>query len=165
MTKKQIYFGGPLFSESELQYNASMVAKIRERFGDQVEVYLPQENEAINDKRNYANSIDIFEGDNYFLERADLLVAVMDGPVVDPGLAAEIGYYYHLDRPMIGLYSDIRQGHFNNQEKIDALEEVAESQFSYINLYVVGAVKKRGKVVATSDAMLDEIEKWLEAQN
>ncbi len=157
-----IYFGGPLFSESELRYNAYLVDQIRSRFGEYVDVYLPQENDAINDKSQYANSIDIFDGDNEYLKRADLLVAIMDGAIVDPGLAAEIGYYYHLNRPMIGLYSDIRQGHFNNQQKIDALQEVAESQFSYINLYVVGAVKKRGTIVAQSEQLLNEIEKWLE---
>lgn len=158
---KKIYFGGPLFSESELHYNAVLVQKIRERFGGQVEVYLPQENEAINDKSGYASSIDIFEGDVTFLDESDLLIALLDGPVVDPGLAAEIGYYYHLDRPILGLYSDMRQGHFNNQQKIDALEETAESQFSYINLFVVGAVKKRGQIVRTSEQLFDAIDDWL----
>lgn len=164
MTKKHIYFGGPLFSESELNYNAFLVEKIREKYGEQVEVYLPQENAAINDKSQYADAIDIFKGDNAFLEQADLLVAIMDGPIVDPGLAAEIGYFYHLDRPILGLYSDTRQGHFNNQEKIDALEEVAESQFSYINLYVVGAVKSRGEIVKSSETLLEKIGEWLKKQ-
>ncbi|MGX7349456.1 nucleoside 2-deoxyribosyltransferase [Dolosicoccus paucivorans] len=160
---KKIYFGGPLFSESELNYNAQLVQKIRERFKGQVDVYLPQENEAINDKSGYASSIDIFEGDVAYLDESDLLIALLDGPVVDPGLAAEIGYYYHLDRPILALYSDMRQGHFNNQQKIDALEETAESQFSYINLFVVGAVKKRGQIVKTSDQLLDAIDQWLNA--
>lgn len=159
---KKIYFGGALFSEMELAYNAQFVAKIRERFEDKVTVYLPQENEAINDKSGYASSIDIFEGDVAHLDEADILIALLDGPVVDPGLAAEIGYFYHLDRPILALYSDMRQGHFNNQQKIDALEETAESQFSYINLFVVGAVKKRGQILRSRDQLLDALENLLD---
>lgn len=160
--KKQIYLGGPLFSEADQLFNAQLAAQIRERFGDRIELYSPQENDAINDKSGYANSIDIFEGDNEYLDKTDILIANLDGPVVDPGLGAEIGYFYHSGKPILGLYSDSRQGHFNNQDKIDALEEIAESQFSYINLYVVGAVKKRGKIYKSSADLLKALGELLD---
>lgn len=160
MTKK-IYFGGALFSEMELMYNRYVVDMIREKYGDQVDVYLPQENEAINDKSGFANSEDIASGDNAYLEKADLLIAVLDGVNPDSGLSAEIGYFYSFDRPILGIYSDSRQGTFGNQQKIDALDEVAESQFSYINLYTVGLVKQRGEIVRSAKDLVEKLDDYL----
>lgn len=160
MTKK-IYFGGGLFSEMELMYNKYVVNLIREKYGDQVDVYLPQENEAINDKSGFANSQDIASGDNAYLEESDLMIALLDGVTPDSGLSAEIGYFYSFDRPILGVYSDSRQGTHGNQQKIDALDEIAESQFSYINLYTVGLVKKRGEIVRSAEALVEKLGEYL----
>lgn len=143
MTK--IYFASPLFSMSEQNFNEQVVEYIRENIPG-VEVYLPQENESINDKSGYADSEMIANGDNKYLEEADILVAVLDGQTVDVGVAAEVGYFYSMNKPIIGLYTDSRQGTYGNQQKIDALDEIAESQFSYINLYLVGLIKMRGDI-------------------
>ncbi len=158
----KIYFGAPLFNEMEQMYNAYVVNKIRETYGDKVEVYLPQENASINDKSGFADSIAIAQGDNAYLEEADLLIAVLDGVTPDSGLSAELGYYYSLDRPILGLYTDSRQGTHGNQQKIDALDEIAESQFSYINLYTVGLVKLRGEIVNHSDKLIEKIGEFLD---
>lgn len=161
MSKTNIYLGGPLFSEADQAFNSQLANRIREEFGEQINLYNPQENAEINDKSGYADSIDIFEADNMHLDQTDILIANLDGVVVDPGLAAEIGYYYHSGNPIIGLYSDVRQGHHDNQLKIDALNEVAESQFSYINLYVVGAIKKRGPIAKSTDELIEYIYQYL----
>lgn len=143
MTK--IYFASPLFSMSEQSFNEQVVEYIRENIPG-VEVYLPQENDSINDKSGYADSEMIANGDNKYLEEADILVAVLDGQTVDVGVAAEVGYFYSMNKPIIGLYTDSRQGTYGNQHKIDALDKIAESQFSYINLYLVGLIKMRGDI-------------------
>ena len=77
MTKK-IYFAAPLFTEMETRYNQYVVDLIRDKYGDQVDIYLPQENEAINDKTQFADSLAIAQGDNAELEEADILIAVLD---------------------------------------------------------------------------------------
>lgn len=160
MTKqKNIYFGAPLFSKPEQYYNEFVVDAIREHFAEKVSVYLPQENEAINDKSGYADSKMIAQGDNEYLEKSDILIAILDGPVVDPGLASEIGYFYSMNKPIIGVYTDSRQGTFDNQEKIAALDKIGESQFSYVNLYTLGLIKLRGTVVDTEEALMEELEK------
>ncbi len=157
----KIYFGAPLFNEMEQMYNEYVVGKIREAYGDKVEIYLPQENAAINDKSGFADSIAIAKGDNEYLENADLLVAVLDGVTPDSGLSAELGYFYSLDRPILGLYTDTRQGTHGNQQKIAALDDVAESQFSYINLYTVGLVKLRGEILTSSDRLVERIGEFI----
>lgn len=157
----KIYFGAPLFNEMEQLYNEHVVNKIREKYGDQVKIYLPQENAAINDKSGFADSLAIAQGDNAYLEEADLLIAVLDGVTPDSGLSAELGYFYSLERPILGLYTDTRQGTHGNQEKIAALDEIAESQFSYINLYTVGLVKLRGEILSSSDALVEKIGEYI----
>lgn len=156
---KKIYLGGPLFSEMEASYNKLLANEIRKKL--KVEVYNPVENEAINDKSGYADSIMIAEGDNAHLEASDILVALLDGPIVDPGLAAEIGYFYSMNKPIIALYTDSRQGSFGNQQKIDAIDDIAESQFSYVNLYIVGLIKKRGFVLDSKEKLLNKLEEIL----
>lgn len=157
----KIYFGGPLFNEMEQMYNAHVVKKLRDKYGDQIEIYLPQENEAINDKSGFADSIAIAQGDNDYLEESDLLIAVLDGVTPDSGLSAELGYYYSKGRPILGLYTDVRQGTYGNKEKIAALDEVAESQFSYVNLYTVGLVKLRGEIFTSSDELVEQLAEYL----
>lgn len=158
----KIYFGAPLFNEMELMYNEYVVGQIREKYGDKVDVYLPQENAAINDKSGFADSIAIAQGDNAYLEEADMLIAVLDGVTPDSGLSAELGYFYSLDRPVLGLYTDTRQGTHGNQKKVAALDEIAESQFSYINLYTVGLVKLRGEIINSSEKLVDKIGEFLD---
>lgn len=157
----KIYFGAPLFNEMEQMYNAYVVKKIRDTYGEKVDVYLPQENAAINDKSGFADSLAIAQGDNDYLENADLLIAVLDGVTPDSGLSAELGYFYSMDRPILGLYTDTRQGTHGNQQKIDALDQIGESQFSYINLYTLGLVKIRGEVLAESDTLVEKIGDYL----
>ena len=155
MTK--IYFASPLFSEMELAFNKVLVEKIRKRFPG-VEVYLPQEQMAINDKSSYADSTMIAQYDTDALLDSDLMIAVLDGAVIDVGVAAsEIGVAYHADMPILGLYTDSRQQGADNPQKIAALQEVAESQFSYVNLYTVGLVKLRGEIVSSSDELLETL--------
>lgn len=155
--RKKVYFGSPLFTEMEQIYNKLVVDLIRARYGDKVEVYLPQENEAINDKAGYADSVMIADGDNAYLEEADCLIAVLDGVTPDSGLSAEIGYFYSMNKPIIGLYTDVRQGTHGNGQKIEALDKIAESQFSYVNLYTIGLIKKRGGIATSYTELVDKI--------
>lgn len=159
---KTIYLAAPLFSEAEINYNNFIADKIRSTFGDKVSLYNPCENSEINDKSQYADSGEIFQADKVHLDDADILIASLDGLVIDPGVAAEIGYYYTKERPILGLYTDSRQGHNDNQLKIDALEEVGESQFSYVNLFVVGQLKERGPIIQSTDELIYELSILLE---
>lgn len=157
---KKLYFASPLFASMEVRYNASVVKEIRERYQD-IEVYLPQEQGEINDKSAYANSLMIAKADTDALLSSDVLIAVIDGLSIDPGVASEIGVAYQAGIPIIGLYTDSRQQGYDNQNKLNALSELAESQFSYVNLYTVGLIKLNGVLVDTEEAMIEAIEKYL----
>ena len=92
MNKKiQVYLAGSMFCEADRMYNALLAQKIRERVGDYIELYVPQENLSINDKTKCANSHDIFWGDYNRLQNCDIFIARIDGDIPPSGTSAEIG--------------------------------------------------------------------------
>lgn len=158
--KQQIYFASPLFSNMELRYNAWVVEAIRKTYQD-LDVYLPQEQGDINDKTQYANSLMIAKADTDALLASDVLVAVLDGLIIDPGVASEIGVAYQAGIPIIGLYTDSRQQGFDVPEKINALSEIAESQFSYVNLYTTGLIKLNGLIVDNEEKLIEALKSYI----
>ena len=77
-----IYFASPLFSNMERKYNEYLTSMIRENYPE-VEMYVPQEQMGINDKNAYADSIAIAKYDTDALLASDLMVAVLDGAIVE----------------------------------------------------------------------------------
>lgn len=159
----KIYLGAGLFTQGDRDFNEKIAKAIRENgLG---EVYSPAENMAINDKSNHADSVTIYQSDNEYLKETDVLIAVLDGDVVDAGLASEIGWFAHYaetsERPkeIIGLFTDIRQGQVT-EDKVKALDGLAESPFLYVNLYVTGAIKSNGTIVNSLDGLLLELVKF-----
>lgn len=153
---KKIYFASPLFSDMERLYNEMVVAKIRETYPE-FELFVPQEQMGINDKNAYADAKTIAKYDTDALLSSQLVIAVLDGASIDVGVATEIGVAYQAGIPIVGLYTDSRQQGATNQKKLDALQELAESQFSYINLYTVGLIKMNGVIVDNLESLLLEI--------
>lgn len=92
MNKKiQVYLAGSMFCEADRMYNAYLAEKIREAVGDYIDLYVPQENQSINDKTKCANSHDIFWGDYNRLQNCDIFIARIDGDIPPSGTSAEIG--------------------------------------------------------------------------
>ena len=89
--KIQVYLAGSMFCEADRMYNALLAQKIRERVGDKIDLYVPQENLSINDKTKCANSHDIFRGDYNRLQRCDIFIARIDGDIPPSGTSAEVG--------------------------------------------------------------------------
>lgn len=149
------YLANGLFSLGDRLVNERLAAAIRQAVPN-IELYVPQENDAINDKSAYADSLAIAQADLEMLQNSDVLVAVLDGVEIDSGVAAEIGAFSMLNRPIIGVFTDVRQQGRENMMKIEALiRDGIENQFVYRNLFVIGLIKRNG-VITTSinDAVL-----------
>lgn len=157
-----IYFAGPMFAQADLRYNDYLVEQIRQ-LNSRYHVYLPQENETINDKTAYADSQMIALADTERVLESDLLVALLDGNTIDPGVASEIGIAYAKQIPIIGLYTDTRQQGTDNPKKITALRTTAENQFHYLNLYTVGLIKLNGQIATSEKEFLTMIQAFLTA--
>lgn len=158
MTK--LYFASPLFTEMEVAFNQQLANYLRKELPE-LDIFLPQEQLTINDKNAFADSKMIAQLDTQAVLSSDVLLAVLDGQVIDPGVASEIGVAYQAGIPIVGLYTDSRQQGTTHPEKIAALQQIAESQFSYVNLYTVGLIKLNGIIVNNSKEVPSAIKQVL----
>lgn len=151
------YLANGLFSLGD-RYTNEVIAKAVRLAIPGIELYVPQENDAINDKSSYADSLTIAQADMEQLKVSDCLIAVLDGVEIDSGVAAEIGAFSMLNRPIIGVFTDVRQQGRDNTKKIDALiADGVENQFIYRNLFVVGLIKQNGVIVSSIDELVEHM--------
>ena len=105
----KIYFAGPLFSESEKEYNAKLTG-ILEDYG--YEVYLPQRDgflaAELDGKTETEKTQMIFEKDLEHVLEADIVFMVLDGRVPDEGACVELGIAYASDKRCYGFKTDAR---------------------------------------------------------
>lgn len=161
MSKKKLYFANDLFNEATRDYNEKVVQAIEKQFGDALTIYLPQRNLGINDKNAYADAQMIADGDYKELNESDILLAVLDSQ--DFGVGLEIGIAYEQKKPIVGVYTDVRQQGADNAKKIEALKEIGQNQFSYLNLMGSGLVLNNGYLVNNTEDILSSIAKVLYA--
>jgi len=174
MKKVRIYLASQIFAECWRDYNEKLATRIETEFPE-VELYVPQRNKSINDKTKCASAEDIAKGDfTDNLDRDDIMVAVVDGDTPGIGTVTEIGYFSRMcqeeitrtgstKKRIISLYTDSREcSHTVNDGKIKALNDFAESQFSYLNLLTVGALKRYGTMCRTIDEVIIELRKAIE---
>jgi nucleoside 2-deoxyribosyltransferase len=103
-----VYFAGPLFTQAEWQWNARLAEKLRSAG---LEVVLPQEAaEPMLQGRTNFDPVALFKGNFAAIDRARVLVAVLDGADPDSGTCWECGYAFKLGRPVIGVRTDLRSG-------------------------------------------------------
>lgn len=154
------YLANGLFSIGDRLVNELLAKEIRKAIPN-IDLYVPQENDAINDKQSFADSLAIANADLEKLTESDILIAVLDGIEVDSGVAAEIGVFSTFNRPIVALFSDVRQLGRDNQQKIEALiQDGTENQFIYRNLFVIGIIKQHGVIVSTVEDVIKNIEKF-----
>ena len=161
-----------MFCEADRMYNAFLAEKIRERLGEDIDLYVPQENKSINDKTKCADSHDIFWGDYNRLQKCDIFIARIDGDIPPSGTSAEIGIMsqrrQHWEQnkttefpPMIlGLCTDSRNP---KRTYLDAKNELMrnedyESQYCYFNLFTLGCIKVNGELATSVDDVVDKLE-------
>ncbi|MCL1701525.1 nucleoside 2-deoxyribosyltransferase [Lysinibacillus sp. Bpr_S20] len=154
------YLANGLFSLGDRLVNEQLAASIREAVPG-IELYVPQENDAINDKTAYADSLAIAQADLEMLQNSDVLVAVLDGVEIDSGVAAEIGAFAMLNRPIVGVFTDVRQQGRDNMMKIEALvRDGIENQFVYRNLFVIGLIKRTGVITTSIAEAVQAVQKY-----
>lgn len=103
-----IYYAAPLFTEAERTWNAANAVRIRTRFPRST-LLMPQEFCATCDqhpgKPDFAG---IYRACLSELQRADVVLCVLDGPDADSGTSFEVGYAVARGIPVIALRTDWR---------------------------------------------------------
>jgi len=140
----KIYFAGPLFTPYERSFIDECAAMLR---ADGFEIFVPHE---------LATGVDvtaagIFAQDRSGIERADALLAILDGPSVDDGTACEIGMFHALmqsdptKKGIVGLLTDMRG---------------TRGESTGLNLLVQGAIEDVGRIVASIEEARDVLRAW-----
>ena len=104
---KNIYIAGPLFNAHERSYLELIAAELE---GRGYKCFLPHRDQSgIDDSELEGTNLSqgtkdkIFNADLTALKAADLTVALITGQDIDSGTAAEIGFTYAKDRPIIAI--------------------------------------------------------------
>lgn len=156
----KVYVANSLFSEADRDFNEKLVKKLRGSFPG-VDFYLPQENMGINDKSVLVTSRDIALGDRKELKESDLVIAVLDGNVQDPGVCCEVGIAYGWGMPVYGLLTDIRFNNDNLEGKMKVIsEDVFENNVFYVNLFLKGIIDESGGCISRDkESLIEELSK------
>ncbi|MDH5770626.1 MAG: nucleoside 2-deoxyribosyltransferase [Candidatus Bathyarchaeota archaeon] len=132
----QIFLAAPLFSESECGFNEKLAKELREAGFN---VWMAQEAPFIEEGTDEEKR-SIYEEDIAALKKSDVVVAVLDGTVVESGVAFEIGYAAALKKSIIGLKTDYRS--FSNMENINLILEVPMKGIYDSTKEVIEAIKE-----------------------
>lgn len=122
----EVYLAAPLFSEAERTFNRSLVSEIETI----ATAYLPERDGALMPDllaKGYSASEAmkmVFNKDIEAIRDCSMLIAVLDGRVVDEGVAVELGFAFAIGKPCIGLKTDFRQlSDFGDNPMIEGLLE------------------------------------------
>lgn len=107
---KNIYIAGPMFSEAELYFNEKVALELEQKG---LHVFLPQRSGYkmvdLMEKMSTCEARKIiFEKDYLEVKKADILVVILDGRVIDEGACVELGMGYALGKTCYGLKTDPR---------------------------------------------------------
>ncbi len=129
----KIYFAAPLFTEAERDWIRSTIKRIEalalER-GQVVTIIFPYDligQEEI-DSLGAAAKFEIFSRRKSHLDDADMVIALLDGCMVDDGTAWEIGYFYRgkpTGATIIGIRTDFRKAGESTGAVVNAMVECA----------------------------------------
>jgi nucleoside 2-deoxyribosyltransferase len=145
----KIYLAGPLgFSEAGRAFHAGALIPAIVRLGhevldpwtltDQAKIDAVRRLPYGPERRDAWRTLNGEIGDNNraALDRCDLVLAVLDGPDVDSGTAAEIGYAFVKGKPILGYRGDLRIS--------------ADNEGAIVNLQVEYFIRASGGDIITS---------------
>jgi hypothetical protein len=137
----QVYLAGPLFSQAERAWLDDLAAKLR---AEGLDVFVPHEHF---DETAELTPEEVYRVDGGGLRASNVLLAWLDGPIVDDGTAAEIGAFAELVaggdpryRGIVGLVTDLRLERRRGRAPGDGM-----------NLFVAGAVESAGRICWSVD--------------
>jgi nucleoside 2-deoxyribosyltransferase len=144
----RIYFAGPLFTPYERDFIDQCAAKMR---AAGMQVFVPHEIPL----PDPVTPEFIFKIDSEQVLKADAVLALLDGPMVDDGTASEIGIFWaamqtdSTKKGIVGLVTDTRV--IRDRNMIDG---------KGINLFVRGCVEDVGEVVDSFEKGFTILKKW-----
>jgi nucleoside 2-deoxyribosyltransferase len=136
------YIAGPLFDEGERWWIEQVEQLVA---GVGMDTFLPHRD---NPDKDATNTRLIFDNDRSALDRADVVVASLNGVSTDDGTAWELGYAYARGKHLIGIHTDWRRRYdhetvnlmieFSLDVLAMSLDETAEALRSWLDARAAG---------------------------
>ncbi|RLT40777.1 MAG: hypothetical protein DWI61_03885 [Chloroflexi bacterium] len=144
----KVYLAGPLFSQAERDWLSSIAARLR---ADAIECFVPHEAFAGTEP---GSATAVFADDLAGMRSCDLMLAWLDGAMVDDGTAAEIGIFSEWVRrgeklAIIGCCTDLRQ-----------IRRRSLAEHAGLNLFVAGAIQSAGVLVWSIEAAIAAVKNF-----
>lgn len=152
--KPSVYFAAPLFNERERAFNLHLASEIEKRGAS---VFLPQRDGAL-----LVNMLDagvaqsvaerrVFIQDTDAMIGASIGVAILDGAVVDEGVAFEIGFLFARGKVCFGLQTDVRRAlpSGNNPMISQALSDIAHTEEVLLSWLERAVIDTSGRSIQT----------------
>jgi nucleoside 2-deoxyribosyltransferase len=105
----KIYFAASLFTHAERRWNKLLADELASDLPG-LEVILPQDFETAAAHEGGGKHAELFRLCSEGVDRADAVVAVVDGADVDSGTAWEMGYAFAKGKPVVAVRTDFRVG-------------------------------------------------------
>lgn len=102
----RIYLAGALFTLAERNFNLDLANHLK-ALDNTVEVILPQASDKLFAGRENFEQL-IFDYCRDEVIKADIIVAVLEGPDIDSGTCVELGIAYAHKKKIIGIRTDFR---------------------------------------------------------
>ena len=157
------YLASHFFDIFGLEGTKQLAKTIREKC-PWLDLYVPHENDEINDKEKNDSNITaegIYQADLDRLLSSQVLIAYIDGVEIDAGVSSELGImaghletldllgqefgFSHSPKLIIGIYSDMRR-------------KGTGDNHMYKNMFVLGLIMKHGVLVDTIDDAINSLE-------
>jgi hypothetical protein len=142
-----VYLAGPLFSDAERAWLDRLAARIRE---EGIDCFVPHEQF---EQLQELTPREVYRVDGEGLRAANVLVAWLDGPIVDDGTACEIGMFAQLIasdpeqyRGIVAVVTDLRLQRRRGIAVGDGM-----------NLFVAGAIESAGQICWSVEEAVDAL--------
>jgi len=142
-----VYLAGPLFSDAERAWLDRLAARIRQ---EGIDCFVPHEQF---EQLQELTPREVYRVDGEGLRAANVLVAWLDGPIVDDGTACEIGMFAQLMasgaeqyRGIVAVVTDLRLQRRRGIAVGDGM-----------NLFVAGAIESAGQICWSVDEAIDAL--------
>ena len=146
----KLYLAGPLFTDAERAFLEDWAAELR---GAGFECFVPhQETDQVGEGLSPAVVFDLDYGKG--LKEANVLVAWLDGAMVDDGTACEIGAFHGLmqhDTSKVGILG------LATDRRIDWRRAGGPGA---LNLFIQGMIERVGRVCWSRAEVLEQLEAW-----
>ena len=139
--RKIVYIAGPLYTPYEREYIDKIASEI-ESTGAKTFVPHRDAKLAAADEENTSH---FFDADLKNMDKAQIVVAILNGSGVDPGTAFEIGYAFSTGKTILGLLEDTR----------------ISNPATGINLMIVNS----SKIFQSREELTKEVKSVLKAEN